>query len=152
MKQAPSFTLPNTQGEDISLPEKGIVVLYFYPKANTPGCTIEAKKFSELYPQFVEAGALVIGISPDPHNKVCKFSEKYDFNHVMLADEEHEVCESYGVWKQKSMFGKKYMGVERTSFLIQDGKIIKEYKHKPGKTEEEILTDIQELHADETGN
>lgn len=144
-RKSPTFTLPDTNSNEITLPEKGIVVLFFYPKADTKGCTIEAKKFSELYPKFVEAGALVIGVSPDPHSNVCKFSEKYSFNHAMLADEEHEVCEAYGVWTKKQMYGNEYMGVNRTTFLIQDGKIIKEYKHKPGKTEEEILADVQEL-------
>ena len=145
MTKAPSFTLKNTSGEEVSLPEQGIVVLYFYPKANTPGCTIESKKFSELYPEFVDAGAFVFGISPDPHDKVCKFAEKYDFAHALLADEDHAVAEDYGVWGEKSFMGRKYMGVTRKTFLVVDGKIVKEYAHKPGKTEEEILTDIKAL-------
>ena len=145
MTKAPSFTLKNTSGEEVSLPEQGIVVLYFYPKANTPGCTIESKKFSELYPEFVDSGAVVFGISPDPHDKVCTFQEKYDFAHALLADEDHAVSEAYGVWGEKSFMGKKYMGVTRTTFLVVNGEIVKEYKHKPGKTEEEILADIKAL-------
>ena len=145
MKQAPTFQLQNTRGEDIELPQKGVVVLYFYPKANTPGCTKEAKKFSELYPQFVQAGALVFGVSPDPHSKVCSFNDKHAFNHELLADPEHEVAEKYGVWKKKQMFGNEFWGVQRTTFLIKDGEILKEYKHKPGKTEQEILEYVQKL-------
>ena len=144
-KQAPTFNLQNTTGEQTTLPEQGIVVLYFYPKANTPGCTKESKAFSELYPQFIEAGALVFGISPDAHSKVCSFNDKYSFNHELLADPEHEAAEAYGVWGQKSMFGNKYMGVQRTTFVIKDGKLLKEFKHKPGKTEEEVLEYVKEL-------
>ena len=92
-REAPQFTLPDTDGNEISLPEEGIIVLYFYPKADTPGCTREAKQFTQLYPQFIEAGAQVIGVSPDPHSDVCDFSEKYDFSHTLLADEDHAVAE-----------------------------------------------------------
>lgn len=144
-KKAPEFTLTNQDEEEVSLPKKGIVVLYFYPKANTPGCTREAKKFSELHPQFVEAGAMVWGVSPDETAKVCKFSDKYEFSHQLLADPEHEVCEAYDVWGEKSMFGKKYMGVNRTTFVIKDGKILEEFTHKPGKTEQEVLEFVKEL-------
>ena len=145
MKQAPNFKLLDTNNNEVTLPKKGIIILYFYPKANTPGCTIQSKTFSKLYPEFIEEGTLILGISPDPHKKVCNFREKYSFTHELLADTEHEAAEAYGVWKQKSMFGKKYMGVVRTSFLIKDEKIIKEYAHKPGTTEKEILKDIKEL-------
>ncbi len=142
---APTFSLPDQTEKTISLPEKGVVVLFFYPKANTPGCTTEAKKFSELYPKFIEAGALVWGISPDPHKKVCSFHEKYSFEITLLADEEHSVAEAYGVWKEKSFMGKKYMGINRTTFVIRDKKILKEFSHKPGKTEEEVLAYVESL-------
>lgn len=144
-REAPTFTLTDQNEEEVSLPENGIVVLYFYPKADTPGCTREAKKFSDLYADFVDAGAFVWGVSPDETPKVCKFSDKYEFSHTLLADPEHEVCESYGVWGEKSMFGKKYMGVNRTTFVIKGGQILEEFKHKPGKTEEEVLEYVQEL-------
>jgi peroxiredoxin Q/BCP len=140
-KQAPSFTLVDQNKEDVSLPEKGIVVLYFYPK----GCTIEAKKFTEIYPDFIEAGAMVMGISPDPIDGVCKFSEKYDFSHTLLADPEHKVCEAYEVWEEKNMYGNKYMGVNRTTFVIKDQEILKEFKHKPGTTEQEVLEYVNNL-------
>lgn len=145
MTKASSFTLKNTAGEDVTLPKKGIVVLFFYPKANTPGCTIESKKFSELYPQFIDAGSFVFGISPDPHDKVCKFAEKHDFVHTLLADEDHAVADKYGVWVEKQFMGKKYRGVERKTFLIKDGEIVQEFKHKPGKTEEEVLAAVNAL-------
>lgn len=144
-RKAPPFSLQDTSGKEITLPKKGVVVLYFYPKADTPGCTKESKAFSELYPQFIEAGALVLGVSPDAHKKICSFHDKYSFSHELLADPEHTAAEAYGVWTQKSMFGNKYMGVKRTTFVIKDGKILKEYKHKPGKTEQEVLEYVQEL-------
>lgn len=143
--KAKKFTLKNVEGEKVSLPEKGIVVLYFYPKADTPGCTIEGKVFSKLYPEFIEAGAFVFGVSPDSVDKICNFSDKYGFSHSLLADPDHKVAEKYGVWKEKSMFGKKYFGVDRKTFLIVDGEIVQEWKHKPGKTEREVLEAIKEL-------
>ncbi|MFT4250824.1 MAG: peroxiredoxin [Candidatus Woesearchaeota archaeon] len=143
--KAPHFTLENTQGEQVSLPKKGLLILYFYPKANTPGCTKEAKKFSELYPEFIKAKAMVWGVSPDPISNVCTFQEKHDFAHTLLADPEHKIAEKYGVWKEKNMYGKKYWGVERTTFVIQDGQILNKFKHRPEKTEEEILEYVQNL-------
>ena len=142
---ASEFKLKNQEEKEVSLPEKGILVLYFYPKVDTPGCTTEAKKFSELYPKFIEAGALVWGVSPDPLTAVCKFNDKYEFSHDLLADKDHKVAEAYGVWGQKQMFGNKYMGINRTTFVIKDKKILKEFKHKPGKTEQEVLEYIQNL-------
>jgi len=145
MRKAPTFTLKNAAQEDVTLPKKGIVVLYFYPKVDTPGCTIESKKFSELYPEFIDAGAFVFGISPDPLNKVCKFSEKFDFAHTLLADEDHKVAEAYDVWHPKKFMGKEFLGVNRKTFLIVNGEIVQEFDHKPGKTEEEILSVIKAL-------
>lgn len=143
--EAPQFTLPDTAGNDVTLPRRGVVVLYFYPKADTPGCTKQAKQFTKLYPQFIDAGAQVIGVSPDPADAVCDFREKHDFSHTLLADEDHAVCEAYGVWGKKQMFGNEYMGVTRTTFLIKDGEIIEEYTHKPGTTEQELLSAVKEL-------
>lgn len=140
--KAPTFTLKNTKGEDVTLPEKGIVVLYFYPKVDTPGCTIEGKKFTELYPEFIEAGAFVFGVSWDPVSAVCDFSEKYGFTHTMLSDPDFIVAEKYGVKFEDPEFG---TSLKRKTFLIQDGAIVKEYVHEPGKTEQEILLDVKNL-------
>lgn len=143
--KAPKFTLKNQHGEDVTLPSNGIDVLFFYPKANTPGCTIESKKFSEINKEFEKAGATVYGISPDPHDKVCKFAEKYDMAQNMLADEDHSVAETYGVWQKKKFMGKEYMGIVRTTIVVQNGNIVEQFKHKPGKTEEEVLAFVKEL-------
>lgn len=144
-ESAPTFTLKDQEENELTLPKKGIVALYFYPKVDTKGCTIEAKKFTELYPQFVEAGAFVWGVSPDPLKAVCKFQDKYEFSHTLLADEDHAVAQAYGVWGEKSMYGKTYMGITRTTFVIKDQEILEEFKHKPGKTEEEVLEFVKQL-------
>lgn len=143
---APTFTLKNHEGNDIRLPEKGTVVLYFYPKADTPGCTKEGKTFTELYPDFIKAGALVLGVSPDPVDKIKKFCDKYGFAHALLSDPDHAVAEKYGAWGKKQMYGKEYEGILRKTYLIQDGKIVQTWeKHRPGKTEQEVLEAVQEL-------
>ena len=97
------------------------LVLYFYPKDDTSGCTAEAKDFAALLADFAKAGALVAGVSPDPVKKHDKFRDKYELNFPLLSDESKSMLEAYGVWVEKSMYGRKYMGVERTTFLI-DGK------------------------------
>lgn len=143
--EAPQFTLKNTEGTDVSLPEHGIVVLYFYPKADTPGCTLEGQTFTKLYPEFIDAGALILGVSPDPQSAVCDFKQKYGFAHTLLADPDHEVAERYGVWKEKNLYGNKVWGVDRQTFLIKDGEIVERWTHKPGETEERILERIRGL-------
>ncbi len=123
---APEFELPADDGSTISLSGlKGKkVILYFYPKDDTSGCTTEACEFRDALPRFEEDGAVVLGVSPDSVDSHTKFKEKYDLNFPLLADEDHEVAEAYGVWKEKSMFGNKYWGVERSTFLIdEEGKI-----------------------------
>ncbi|RZS83967.1 peroxiredoxin Q/BCP [Phyllobacterium myrsinacearum] len=117
---APDFTLPRDGGGTLSLAElRGKpVVLYFYPKDDTSGCTQEAIEFSGLKPEFEKLGAKVIGMSPDPTKKHDKFKTKYDLKVDLVADEEKTILEAYGVWAEKSMYGRKYMGVERTTFLI----------------------------------
>ncbi len=123
---APEFELPADDGSTISLSGlKGKkVILYFYPKDDTSGCTTEACEFRDALPRFKEDGAVVLGVSPDSVDSHTKFKEKYDLNFPLLADEDHEVAEAYGVWKEKSMFGNKYWGVERSTFLIdEEGKI-----------------------------
>ncbi|PSH66313.1 thioredoxin-dependent thiol peroxidase [Phyllobacterium sophorae] len=126
--KAPDFTLPRDGGGTITL--SGLrgnpVILYFYPKDDTSGCTQEAIEFSGLKPQFEKLGAKVIGMSPDPVKKHDKFKTKHDLKVELVADEDKAIIESYGLWVEKSMYGRKYMGVERTTFLIDsDGKIAK---------------------------
>ncbi len=124
--EAPDFRLPRNGGGDISLSDlKGkAVVLYFYPKDDTSGCTAEAIDFSALGAQFEAANTVVIGISPDSVKSHDKFAAKHSLTVMLAADEDRSALEAYGVWKEKSMYGKKYMGVERTTFLVgPDGKI-----------------------------
>lgn len=120
---APDFSLPADDGTTVSLSElKGrTVVLYFYPKDDTSGCTTEACEFRDALPRIEEAGAIVLGVSPDPVDSHRRFKSKYDLNFPLLADEDHRVAEAYGVWKQKSMYGRKYWGIERATFLIDEG-------------------------------
>jgi len=123
---APAFTLPSTAGEPISL--AGLsgrkVVVYFYPKDDTSGCTKEAQEFSALKPDFTAAGAEVIGVSPDGLKSHAKFKDKYALDLTLASDEDREMLQAYGVWVEKSMYGKKYMGVERTTVLIgADGRV-----------------------------
>ena len=123
---APLFALISDDESEIALTElKGKnVVLYFYPKDDTPGCTIEAQDFSKKIKEFEKLNCIVLGISKDGVKSHCKFIEKYDLSFNLLADETAETCEKYGVIKQKSMFGKKYMGIDRSTFLIDKiGKI-----------------------------
>ena len=123
---APSFTLPNASGQPVSLESlRGRkVVLFFYPKDDTSGCTAEAKDFTGLRDQFAEAGTEIVGISPDGQASKAKFARKHGLTVELAADEDKAVVEAYGVWVQKSMWGRKYMGVERTTVLIDgDGRI-----------------------------
>lgn len=118
--RAPDFTLPTDAGDKVILSKlKGLpVVLFFYPKDDTSGCTAEAKSFTEFAPDFAAAGAKVIGISPDSASSHAKFKSKHGLDVVLAADEEKSVVEAFGVWVEKSMYGRKYMGVERSTFLI----------------------------------
>ena len=127
-KKAPQFTLPDSNGKKISLKDflGKKVVLYFYPKDMTSGCTQEACDFRDNYPDFKKLKTIVLGISADPVDKHKKFSDKYELPFTLLSDEEKKVLEKYGVWKEKSMYGRKYMGIERTTFIIdENGKIQK---------------------------
>jgi len=126
--KAPAFSLPADSGEVISLSGlKGKnVVLYFYPKDDTSGCTIEAKDFRDLSAAFGKANTVVLGVSKDSLKSHCKFRDKYELNFNLLSDEEGKACEAYGTWVEKSMYGKKYMGIQRATFLIDAaGKIAK---------------------------
>jgi thioredoxin-dependent peroxiredoxin len=138
---APPFSLPATGGRTISLDSLAgkQVVLYFYPKDDTSGCTLEAQAFNALRNRFEEAGAVVIGVSPDGVKSHEKFQAKYDLGFPLIADEEKSMLEAYGVWVEKSMYGRKYMGVERTTVLIDaNGRIARIWpKVKvPGHAEE----------------
>jgi peroxiredoxin Q/BCP len=127
-KKAPNFSLLNQDEKKISLKDfiGQKVVLYFYPKDDTSGCTKEACSFSDDLSKFSKIDAVVLGVSPDSVKSHKKFSEKYKLKFDLLADEEKKVVEKYGVWKEKSMYGRKYMGVERTTFIIdENGKIKK---------------------------
>jgi len=117
---APSFTLPMDGGAEFSLAAQNgkYTVLYFYPKDDTPGCTVEAKEFRDLYPQFQEIGAEVCGLSRDDVKSHDKFKCKYELTFPLLSDTEGKVCEAYGVWVEKSMYGKTYFGIQRASFLV----------------------------------
>ena len=121
-KKAPDFSLLNQDEKKISLKDfiGQKVVLYFYPKDDTSGCTKEACSFSDDLPKFSKIDAVVLGVSPDSVKSHKKFSEKYKLKFDLLADEEKKVVEKYGVWKEKSMYGRKYMGVERTTFIIDE--------------------------------
>lgn len=126
--KAPAFTLPSDSGEKVSLKDfKGqTVVLYFYPKDMTPGCTTEACDFRDSVARFKKKKAVILGVSRDSAERHGKFRDKYDLNFPLLADEDGEVCEAYGVWQEKSLYGKKFMGIVRTTFVIgADGKIEK---------------------------
>ncbi len=128
---APDFTLPRDGGGDVTLsemrPKK--VVVYFYPKDDTPGCTKEAIGFTEMGKDFEAADTVVIGISKDTVAKHDKFVAKHDLGVILASDAESDVCERYGVWVEKSMYGKKYMGIERATILIgEDGKVVEEWR------------------------
>lgn len=123
---APDFSLLDDEGKMRTLREfRGKrVVLFFYPKADTPGCTTEACEFRDALPRFGKLDAVIIGASPDSVEKQAKFKEKFGFPYSLLADSDHSLAEAFGVWKEKSMYGRTYMGVERTTFLIDEkGKI-----------------------------
>lgn len=128
--KAPEFTLLNQDGKEVSLSDfKGKkVVLYFYSKDNTTGCTKQACGFSEIYPNFLEKGAEVIGVSKDSVESHRKFADKYNLKFTLLSDIDKKVIEAYDVWKEKNMYGKKSMGVVRTTYLIdEEGMIIKAF-------------------------
>ncbi|WP_243388097.1 thioredoxin-dependent thiol peroxidase [Bacillus kexueae] len=128
---APEFELVADNGEKVKLSDfKGkYVVLYFYPKDMTPGCTTEACDFRDHHESFVDLDAVILGVSPDPQNRHQKFKEKHDLPFLLLVDEDHQVAEAYGVWKLKKNFGKEYMGIERSTFIIdKEGKLVKEWR------------------------
>jgi peroxiredoxin Q/BCP len=140
---APDFTLPDQSGNPVTL--AGLlgkpVVVYFYPKADTPGCTTQACGIRDHSADYAKLDARVLGISPDPVKPIAKFADKYDLGFTLLSDEDHSVAEVYGVWVEKSMYGKKYFGNERSTFVIgADGKITHIFrKVKPAEHDQQVL-------------
>jgi thioredoxin-dependent peroxiredoxin len=149
--KAPAFTLPDQNGDKMKLSElKGqTVVLYFYPKADTSGCTTQACGVRDRKADYAAAGARVIGISPDEVKDIDKFAGKYDLEFTLLADADHAVAEKYGTWVEKSMYGNKYMGVQRATFIIDaKGKIARVFpKVQPKKHDDLVLKALGELAA-----
>jgi peroxiredoxin Q/BCP len=119
---APSFTLPTGDGKEVSLSDlKGKkVVLYFYPKDDTPGCTREACSFRDGFSRIKKKGAVILGVSPDDPESHARFAEKYGLPFTLVSDEKKELVKTYGVWKERSMYGRKFMGIERTTFIIDE--------------------------------
>ncbi|MBX2866818.1 thioredoxin-dependent thiol peroxidase [Candidatus Kaiserbacteria bacterium] len=143
---APTFSLKDQDGNTHSLSDyKGKkVLLYFYPKDDTPGCTTEACNFRDSYKDFQSKGLAILGVSADSVEKHKKFAEKYNLPFPLLSDEDHKVCEAYGVWGEKNFMGRKYMGISRSSFLIdEEGNIGKVYeKVKPKEHAEKVIGDL----------
>lgn len=146
---APDFTLPTDGGGTLSLKDlQGRkVVLYFYPKDNTSGCTAQACAFRDALPNFTSADAVIVGVSKDSVRRHDNFKQKYELPFTLASDVEGEVCAAYGTWVEKSMYGRKYMGIERSTFLIDEEGIIRRVWRKvkvPGHVEE-VLQAIEEL-------
>jgi len=146
---APDFTLPRDGGALLTLSDlrPGSVVVYFYPKDDTSGCTIEAKDFTTMAPDFAAAGVTVIGISKDSVKSHDKFVAKHDLGVILVSDEAGQACEDFGVWVEKQMYGKTYMGIERATFLIGgDGRIVQAWhKVKAKGHAEEVLAAVKSL-------
>ncbi len=140
---APDFTLSDQEGNPVTLSSlRGqTVVLYFYPKADTPGCTAQACGVRDHRTDYEQAGAVVLGVSPDPVKNVSHFDRKYGLGFPLLADEQHEVAEAYGVWVEKSRYGRTYMGNERTTFVIGPDGVIKDVLRqvKPAEHDQLVL-------------
>lgn len=139
---APDFTLPDRDGDPVSLSDfKGqTVVLYFYPRADTPGCTTQACGIRDRSGEYAAAGAKVIGVSPDEPEAIKKFDEKYGLGFTLLGDADHAVADAYGAWGEKSMYGKKYMGMLRSTFIVDaDGKIARVFPKVSPKTHDEVV-------------
>jgi thioredoxin-dependent peroxiredoxin len=148
--RAPDFDLPDQNGNRIRLSDvlDQTVVLYFYPRADTPGCTTQACGVRDRGGEYKAAGARVIGISPDKVEAVQKFAGKFDLDFTLLADADHAVAEEYGTWVEKSMYGKKYMGVQRATFIIDpNGKIATVFPKVSPKTHDDLVLNALEAHA-----
>ena len=147
--QAPLFSLPDQNNKLINLKDfKGRwVVLYFYPKDMTPGCTTEACNFMEIFPKFENLNAVVLGISKDTTEKHKKFAQKYALQFPLLSDEKSNVCETFGVWQKKSLYGREFMGIVRSTFLINPEGIIEKVYHKVKVSNHhlEVLADLESI-------
>ena len=150
-QKAPDFTLPDQDGRDVSLGDFAgrTVVLYFYPKADTPGCTTQACGVRDHLPAYEQADAVVLGVSPDPVKAVKKFHDKQALNFTLLADADHAVCEAYGVWGEKSMYGRTYMGAQRATFIIGPDGVVRHVipKVSPKTHDDQVLKVLGELGA-----
>lgn len=147
-QQVPEIELTGDNGEKVKLSDfKGKhIVLYFYPKDMTPGCTTEACDFRDRHQSFAELDAVIIGVSPDGQDKHQKFKEKHDLPFLLLVDDEQKLSEAFGVWKLKKNFGKEYMGIERSTFLInKEGKLVKEWRKV--KVKDHVEEALEELKA-----
>ncbi len=150
-EKAPGFELPDQDGDTVKLSDlRGQpVVVYFYPKAETSGCTVQACGVRDHRGDYEQAGARVLGISPDPVAKIKKFHDKQELDFTLLADEGHAVAEAYGVWVQKSMYGRTYWGVQRTTFIVgSDGRVVHVIPNVSPKThDDEVLAALEQLAA-----
>jgi peroxiredoxin Q/BCP len=146
---APDFTMPDQDGNDVSL--SGLrgksVVLYFYPKADTPGCTIQACGVRDHRVDYEQLNAVVLGVSPDPVKKIAKFDTKHTLGFPLLSDEDHSVAEAYDVWVEKSMYGKKYWGMQRSTFVIDPQGIIRHVipNVKPATHDDAVLAALANI-------
>jgi thioredoxin-dependent peroxiredoxin len=149
--KAPAFTLTADDGSKVRLADQAgsPVVLYFYPKDDTPGCTKEACAFRDLQADMKKLGAKVFGVSPDDADSHAAFRDKYRLNFPLLVDEDHKVAEKYGAWREKNMYGKKSMGVQRSTFLIgADGKVVQAWKRVQVEGhDQQVLAALKELKA-----
>ncbi len=149
--KAPAFTLEDQHGDKVRLTdfEDELVVLYFYPKANTSGCTTQACSIRDNRADYAEAGATVIGISPDEVTDIAKFSDKNDLDFILVADKDHKVAEKYGTWVEKSMYGNKYMGVQRATFILRNGRILRVFPRiQPKKHDGLVLKALAEINEE----
>ena len=150
-EKAPQFTLPDQDGSEVSLSDFAgrTLVLYFYPKADTPGCTTQACGIRDRAAEYDAAGAVVVGVSPDPVERVKRFHGGQSLNFTLLADSDHAVCERYGVWTEKSMYGKKFWGAQRATFIIDgEGTVVHVIeKASPKSHAADVLAALEELGA-----
>lgn len=149
-KKAPDFKLPSSEGDMMKLSDfqgKKNVVLYFYPKDNTPGCTQESCDFRDAHKKFKDQKTVILGVSPDSLKSHDKFIEKFELPFTLLSDEKKKVLEKYGVWKEKNMYGRKYMGVERTTVVIDKTGVVRKIypKVKVKEHVKEVLKEVKSL-------
>jgi thioredoxin-dependent peroxiredoxin len=150
-EQAPDFTLPDQDGAPVTLSDlRGRrVVLYFYPRADTPGCTTQACGIRDRIDEYEAAGAAVVGVSPDPVDRVKQFHGGQSLNFTLPADEDHAVCEQYGVWGEKSMYGKTFWGARRATFILDEDGVVRHVipKASPKTHDDEALAALEDLGA-----